>query len=322
MNEVWYQPHHWLSWLLWPVSLLFCWLVSLRRWLYARQILRSSGFPVPVLVVGNITVGGTGKTPMVIWLAQQLALQGLKVGIVSRGYGGRTGYRPQAVHADSDVAVVGDEALVLVRRTGCPMVVASDRVAAIRQLLAEQELDAVISDDGLQHYAMRRDLEILLQDGRRAYGNRMCLPAGPLREPLSRAETTDIQLTVSQQRGNMFLQAGPVISVDAAGTQKRLSDFSNTPVHAVAGIADPERFFLLLEAQGLRIQRHAFDDHHVFKAHELLFDDHWPVLMTEKDAVKCSAFNNPRLWYLAVYAQLDEKAQQRLQMKCKELFNA
>jgi tetraacyldisaccharide 4'-kinase len=266
-------------------------------------------------VVGNLTVGGTGKTPLTIWLARELSARGLRVGIVSRGYGGTTGRRPRWVDAQARWPDFGDEALILARRSGCPTVVAVDRVAAARALAA-RGVDVIVADDGLQHVRLARDCEIVVIDGARGFGNGRLLPAGPLREGLRRLARVDA-LVVNGTAGHaslaqrlpagaltMVLHATEAVRLDAHEAPRPLASFHGERVHAVAGVGNPARFFATLRGCGLKVIEHPFPDHHPFAAAELAFGDELPVLMTEKDAVKCVAFANPRLWYVPVAAQL------------------
>ncbi len=307
IDEHWYRKSLWL-WLLWPIAVLFCLLVVVRRRLYRLGLLPSEKIPVPVIVVGNITVGGSGKTPLVLWLAQFLRQKGYRPGLISRGYGGEAAVWPQTVHADSDPKVVGDEALLLARRSACPMVVGPDRVAAARQLLAEHDVNVILSDDGMQHYRLARDIEIAVLDGERRLANGLCLPAGPLREPRARLRSVDFIVTnghAGEGEWSMQLEAGEAIAL--AGDERRpLSAFSGASVHAVAGIGNPGRFFDMLRGLGLEPIEHAFPDHHPYAQTELDFSDGAPVLMTEKDAVKYFDYAGNRHWYLPVNARLSD----------------
>lgn len=309
--RAWYRRR--LGWLccLLPLAWLFHGVVRLRSLAYRRGWLASGHPGAPVIVVGNITVGGTGKTPLVATVVEQLRARGRRPGVVSRGYGGRAGEVPVSVTADSDVTEVGDEPLLLARRTGCPLVVGRDRLAAARHLLARHDVDVVVADDGLQHYRLRRDAEISVSDLRRGYGNGRLLPAGPLREPLSRLGQVDLEL-VQGEGGDYRLRGEQVVSLIGDAPPRVLSEFAGQAVHAVAGIGDPERFFASLRAAGLVVLAHAFPDHHSYVAADLAFADDAPVLMTEKDAVKCVDLAEPRLWYLPVVAELTPAAQRRL----------
>jgi tetraacyldisaccharide 4'-kinase len=317
----WYRRSLWL-WLLSPFSLLFCLLVLLRRTFYRWNILPIVTFAVPVIVVGNITVGGSGKTPLVVFLVELLRRYGYNPGVVSRGYGGRADSWPQTVTAESSAVMVGDEALLLLRRCHCPMVVGPDRVAAVEQLLREHEVDVVISDDGMQHYRMGRDLEIAVLDGERRLGNGLCLPAGPLREGRGRLNSVDFIVTNGMARAgewSMQLRIEEPCSLDGQRVAA-LSDFAAEPLHAVAAIGNPGRFFQTLRGAGLSIIEHPFVDHHPFTMGELDFADDLAVMMTEKDAVKYFSYANQRHWYLPVSATLDAEFSRQL-LERLEIFH-
>lgn len=289
-----------------PLALLFCLTALLRRGLYALHLLPAYRAPVPVVVVGNITVGGSGKTPLVIWLAGFLKALGWRPGIVSRGYGGQATDWPQRVDAASDPLQVGDEPALIARRTDCPIWVGSDRPAAVRALLEDSDCDLILADDGLQHYALRRDLEIIVIDGARRFGNGLCLPAGPLREPKWRLRSTPLRLVKGRANpGEWGMALGEIRVVNLSNPEnwRELTDFAGEQVHAVAGIADPEGFFRMLERQGLKIFRHPYPDHHRFQRHEVNPSDEIPVLMTEKDAVKCGPFASSRHWAVRIEAE-------------------
>lgn len=303
LNKLWYTRSV-LAWLLLPLSVLYCMIVVARRWAYRRGILKTQRLNVPVIIVGNITLGGTGKTPLVIWLTQFLRAQGYRPGLIARGYGGKATHWPQAVDADSDPGLVGDEPVLLVRATACPMVVAPDRVAAAQALLAQHDCNILISDDGLQHYALGRDIEIAVIDAERRLGNGHCLPAGPLREPARRLKDVDLIVANGDARTGEFAMH---VSVGAAvnllsGERRALELFRTEPVYAIAGIGHPERFFSRLRAAGLSIKTHAFPDHHAYRPEDLAFAD-GTLLMTEKDAVKCQRFAQSHFW--AVGTQVD-----------------
>lgn len=314
LDHYWYARSPWLL-LLTPLSLLFRLAVRLRRGVYRAGLLRSRRPDVPVIVVGNITVGGTGKTPLVAWLCDYLKRQGFRPGIVARGYGGRAASWPQQVRADSDPGVVGDEAVLLAGLTGAPMAVGPKRAAAAEALVRYNDCDLVISDDGLQHYALGRDIEIVVIDGVRRFGTGFMLPAGPLREPVSRLQEADL-LVVNGIGGAgehpMKLKPGELRNLRDDGPVRRLTDFRDVRVHAVAGIGNPERFFQSLRQVIRRVEEHAFPDHHRFRASDLRFDDDAPVLMTEKDAVKCRRFATGNEWYIPVKAELSRDFESRL----------
>jgi tetraacyldisaccharide 4'-kinase len=313
LEKLWYGSSG-AALLLAPLAWLYCGAAVVRRRAYAAGLLRVGRLPVPVVVVGNVTVGGTGKTPLVAWLAAHLRESGFRPGIVSRGYGGRARSWPQPVHADSDPAVVGDEAVLLVRRTGCPMTVGPDRVAAARALLEENACSVILSDDGLQHYALARDVEIAVVDGTRRLGNGLCLPAGPLREPHARLGSVDLIVVNGApgpgEYGMRLENAAPRrLLNDEPGS---LEDFRERPVHAIAGIGHPARFFGGLRALGLQVIEHAFPDHHAYAPGDLELGDDLPLLMTEKDAVKCRRFAKPHHWYLPVDARPDPRLAERV----------
>ena len=299
-----WKPLHPLSLLLWPLSQVFRVLAALRRFGYRSGILRTRRFDVPVLVVGNITVGGAGKTPLVIWAASHLRQLGYRPGVVLRGYGGKASHWPQQVRADSDAEAVGDEAVLIARRTGCPVIVGPDRAEAVGELLKYHDCDLVISDDGLQHYALGRDMEIAVLDGLRRLGNGFLLPAGPLREGRWRLRRVDMIVVNGQGgTGEYSLRASADRVLNLTGGEARpLKSFAGTEVHAVAGVGHPERFFTLLERAGVTVIRHPFADHHGFSREDLDFGDERPVLMTEKDAVKCERFARPDWWCVALDA--------------------
>lgn len=300
--EFW-QHRGLIAWLLWPLSLLYGALVRWRQ----RTAPGPVELPVPVLVVGNLTVGGNGKTPLVLWLAQRLAAKGYRPGIVSRGYGGRAAVYPQRVGADSDPAVVGDEPLLLAQRSALPVVVDPKRPRGAQHLIEQCGCDLIISDDGLQHHPLKRDIEIVAVDGERRFGNGLCLPAGPLREPLTRLQRVDFIVTVGRAEGGEFaleLVGECAVNLCDPSRQRPLAAFTG-PVHAVAAIGHPRRFFDHLKRAGLSPLLHPFRDHHPFCPADLTFGDVHPVIMTEKDAVKCRSFAAPHWWYLPVEARLD-----------------
>lgn len=303
----WYKGHPALA-LLRPLECLYR-RVAGRRWQAfmdgSRPGWRAS---VPVVVVGNITVGGTGKTPMILWLIEHCRQAGLKVGVISRGYGATPPRFPWQVTAGDTAAVAGDEPLLIVQRSGVPLCIDPDRPEAARALLAEHALDLILCDDGLQHYRLARDLELVLVDAARGLGNRRCLPAGPLREPPERLNDVDAVLCNGQPTDNalgygMLLQPVALVNV-ASGERVGLDHFpSGQAVHAVAGIGNPQRFFSTLEGLNWRPIEHAFADHATYSAAQLAFEPPLPVLMTEKDAVKCRGFARANWWYLAVDAR-------------------
>lgn len=310
--KAWYRPRlSLLSTLLVPLALAYALAVSFRRFLYRTGRLRSERCAAPVVIVGNITVGGTGKTPLVLALAAALRERGWHPGIVSRGYGG-SGALPRSVGSDDDARVVGDEA-VLLAASGCPTWIGHDRAGAVRGLLStHRDVDLILSDDGLQHYRMARDVEIVLIDGTRGFGNGWLLPAGPLREPLRRLQEASgvVWNEVAQEVENvpadwvMRLRGSTFRNLAQPARTAVAADFAGKRVHAVAGIGNPRRFFDHLHALGIAAQCHAFPDHHPFDRSDLTLAEADIILITEKDAVKCRAIADARIWVLPVVAEV------------------
>lgn len=309
LQRQWFQQRR-LSpalWLLLPLS----WLFIALSWL-KRRTTTPERLPVPIVVVGNITVGGAGKTPLTLWLARQLAERGWRPGIVSRGYGGETG-QPRAVSVDSPAAAVGDEPILLARRSALPVWVGRDRAAAGRALLAAHpEVDILLCDDGLQHYRLVRDVELAVFDGRGA-GNGWRLPVGPLRESLARLATVDAvvcngapdrRLLDGKPRFEMRLVPAAFYRLDDPALYRMAGDFAGQRLHALAGIGDPGRFFRTLRELGLEFSEHPFPDHHAYAAADLAFAADGILLMTEKDAVKCAGLTIGETWVLPVEAAL------------------
>ncbi len=341
----WLQ-HHWyritpLHLILFPLSLIFRLLVAVRREMYRNGMLTSHQLLLPVIVIGNISVGGTGKTPLTLALAQQLVELGWHPLIISRGYG-RTISRPQKVSISSTSTQVGDEPLLMAQRDICPVWVGANRAATARAALQVHPLcDVVLCDDGLQHYRLQRDIEIAVIDGVRGFGNGLMLPAGPLREPISRLQTVDAVVVNVQARNPRFALPHPNPLPEGEGANESLrefqfdggetvagqfamslsgwtfynlldtthkaapADFHKRNIHAVAGIGNPQRYFQHLESLGISFTPHAFPDHHPYTASDLAFADCDVILMTEKDAVKCATFADARYWVLRVDAQID-----------------
>lgn len=317
LAQLWYGRSAW-RWVLWPVSLLFVLGVRIRRSRYRDHGTVDGSAALPVVVVGNISVGGTGKTPLVIWLVEQLRARHVRVGVVSRGYGGRGFRQPKLLASSDSAAEVGDEPLLISRRTGVPVVVCTDRRAAVLRL-AQEDVALAISDDGLQHYAMARSMEIVVVDGERGLGNGLCLPAGPLREPVARLCEVDAvvvngaRLAARMPADSLHMQLVPGDLVSLSGAPSLpLAGLRGRIVHAVAGIGHPQRFFTTLEQAGLQVLAHPLADHAPLGYDELMFADEHPVVMTEKDAVKCSGLTLPRHWYLPVQAELSEADEQAL----------
>ncbi|MHB8533982.1 MAG: tetraacyldisaccharide 4'-kinase [Sulfuricaulis sp.] len=322
LERHWYRKTP-LSLLLLPVSWLYCALMMLRRGMYRVRIFSSVRLPVPVVVVGNITVGGTGKTPFVIWLAGFLRRRGLRPGIVLRGYRGRAADGPRDITPTSDPDAVGDEAVMLARRCECPVAADPDRVRGARFLIDKHRCDVILSDDGLQHLRLERDIEIVMIDGLRRFGNGACLPAGPLREPVCRLQNVALRIVNGEPQAGelgMTLTETGLYRVNAPDTRAALDAFRGEAVHAVAGIGHPARFFAYLRQLGFEVIEHPFPDHHRFQPEDIRFGDRLPVIMTEKDAVKCEAFAGDHVWCLTVDAQPDPRAGEKIWRRLKEVM--
>jgi tetraacyldisaccharide 4'-kinase len=312
VQKIWYGESL-LYLLLLPLTWLYTTVVAGRRYLYTAGIFSSETMPVPVIIVGNMTVGGTGKTPLAIWLVTQLKEKGFQPGIVSRGYRGKVGSIPVKATPESDPDIVGDEAVLMAKRGNCPVVVHPDRVAAAHRLI-ELGADVIVADDGLQHFRLARDFEIVVIDGTRGFGNGQLLPAGPLREPTSRLKTVDEVLVqqYSDDKAEYLRRAAdwhPAKFDLIATSISKLDDsnvmqmemFAGKTVHAVAGIGNPERFFRLLESHDMKVIRHPLADHAEIMQGDLTFDDDLDVVMTEKDAVKCMSWlDTSHCWYVPV----------------------
>jgi tetraacyldisaccharide 4'-kinase len=322
LQRLWYGPA-WRSLPLWPLEGLFALVVALRRQAYRLGLAKARRAPVPVIIVGNLTVGGTGKTPIVTWLTGRLQAAGLRVGVALRGYGGSHGGAAQVVDADSPAAVVGDEALLHARRANHVVVVGSDRVAAV-ELAARRGADLVVCDDGLQHLRLLRDCEIAVVDASRGLGNGHLLPAGPLRESPRRLQQMDaIVLTRRGPTPDASLPRGgpPVFPAElrlglavnlVSGERRPLEEFVGRPVHAVAGIGHPHAFFDRLRERGLELDARALGDHAELEPQTLAFGGRGPLLMTEKDAVKCRDFARANWWWVELDVVIEATAAQAL----------
>jgi len=298
-ESAWYGNGR-VPWWAWPLATLYRVVVSLRRRLYRAGWLASVRLPVPVIVIGNLSVGGTGKTPLTIAVAEALHARGYQPGVVSRGYGGSQ-REPLLLGDAPDPARVGDEPC-LISSSGIPVAVGRDRPAAAR-LLLDAGCNVLIADDGLQHYRLARDVEICVIDGVRRFGNRRLLPAGPLREPLKRLVRVDFRVcnggVAADGEYPMQLRGGDVVAL-CDGQRQSLTSFDGQRAHAVAAIGNPQR----LRAAGIELIEHAFADHHAFAPADLDFNDDLPVLMTDKDAIKCQRFAHPHWWRVPVHADL------------------
>lgn len=316
VEVIWYGASP-LRWILLPFSWLFAALVATRRALYAAGILKCHRPGAAVVIVGNLTVGGTGKTPVTIWLTNELARRGFRPAIVSRGYRGNVGAKPVQATADSSPGDVGDEAILLAAYTGRHVFVHPDRAAAADAAVAAGA-DIVVADDGLQHYRLARDFEIAVIDGGRGIGNGHLLPAGPLREPPSRLDSVGAVLVHRRTDGDcgfqrragdrrsfdFRLQAGPACRLDGS-EERHIREFAGRTVHAVAGIGHPESFFRMLEAAGIDVRRHPLPDHADIGPDDIAFGDELAVLMTSKDAVKCRWLDTRDCWEVPVDVVFD-----------------
>lgn len=318
VNEVWYGNSR-LRLALVPLSWLYAGISAARRLLYSSGVLRSTRLDVPVIVVGNLSAGGTGKTPITIWLVNELKARGFRPGVVSRGYRGSIGRSPLPVMPQSDPAVVGDEPVLIAKRCACPVAVHPDRVSAAR-LLVEQGVDVIVADDGLQHYRLQRDFEVAVVDADRGFGNGRLLPAGPLREPLSRLQKVDRIVVNSSDFAASV--AGLPSGTPVAGFRLRasvlvrvvdeetldLSALAGSRAHAVAAIGNPKRFFDMLTDLGINVIAHPLADHASITCDDLSFGDDSKIVMTEKDAVKCRHLASEKLWYVPVDVDMADSA--------------
>lgn len=327
----WQKPNA-LTWLLWPLSLVYRFVFFLRKKLYAFSIIPSYKAPVPVIVVGNLTVGGTGKTPLVIHLVELLRSLGYTPGVISRGYSGQASNYPLTVTPMTDVRECGDEPALIVRRTKVNMVVGPNRQESIESLLNNKAIDIIISDDGLQHLALQRDIELCLLDATSPLTNKHLLPAGPYRESLARLSTVDLIVQHTQQsikplsvaneslKQAFSMQLEPAEPIPVTQSNLKLTVLDRTQrVHAVAGIGNPQRFFTTCKHAGFNIDEHEFPDHYQFSSQDFVFNDQCSILMTEKDAVKCDEFTDLDLWFLPVDAVLSDGFSGALSKKIQSL---
>ena len=322
--DYWYnRKFYWLSWVLYPVEILYSIVMWCNKRLYLYKVFATHKFNVPVIVVGNITVGGTGKTPMVMYLANYLQEIGFKPGIITRGYKSKVNRSAVPVFKNSDAELFGDEPVILANNTNCPVVIGRQRAKAVRFLLNNYQVNIIIADDGLQHHALARDLEIVMIDGARMFGNGYLLPRGPLREHLDRLQTANLVLLnggnqqpadkiaaissinakINVKQYNIKLIPEIIRQVVNSSITKAVSDFKL--VHAVAGIGNNNRFFEALENLGIKIIRHGFPDHYQYREQDFNFNDNLPIVMTEKDAVKCQKFATDNFWYLQVKVDIE-----------------
>jgi tetraacyldisaccharide 4'-kinase len=327
IEKIWFKQH-WMGIVLWPLlkpaSLLFGWLAQRRKnaYLLGRKV--SYRAPIPIVVVGNISVGGNGKTPVVVLLIEMLKEMGCKPGVVSRGYGGKAKAYPLLVNGDTDAIECGDEPKLIAQRTGVPVAVDPNRSNAVQALLP-QNVDIVVTDDGLQHYALQRDLELVIIDGERRFGNEQLLPLGPLRESVARLADVDFIIANGEscEPSEHSMQLMPNLAVNLVTGERTLVSQLSQCV-AIAGIGHPPRFFNTLRQLDCDlVSEHGFSDHSPINEQDLvsLVAQGQTLIMTEKDAVKCAGFAHDNWWYLPVDAQLDPKAMQSLTQHLQQVLN-
>ena len=318
--DSWYKKSLWL-YLLYPFSLLFSYLTSRRRRKYIKNKEISYKSDIPIIVVGNLTIGGTGKTPLVKYIANELANKGYKPGIVSRGYGGKFKETLQ-VTDETSVKETGDEAQIL-SKLNFPFYIDRNRVRAVKKLTKDHDCDVIISDDGLQHYKMGRHIEIAVIDGKRRFGNNLTFPAGPLRESKNRLNSVDFIVNNSgpTEEDEYLMNISPSNFVHLKSGKSYSIDKwpMHNQIHAVAGLGNPGRFFDLLDKLGFDSVRHPFPDHHNFSSSDIFYLDHLPIVMTEKDASKCKDFDNNKIWYLTIDADVTNKFIDKLDKKLKSI---
>ncbi|MGX5173899.1 tetraacyldisaccharide 4'-kinase [Aliikangiella sp. IMCC44653] len=320
VTKFWYSQS-WLSKIFWPLSWPFLFLVKLKRFAYQQKILKSNKAAKPVIIIGNISIGGTGKTPMIGFLIKKLTSQGLKVGVISRGYQSQVTTQPHLVNELDDVIKVGDEAYMQYHQYKVPMAIGKNRLDAANLLIKSFDLDVILSDDGMQHYSMGRDVEILMVDGLRLFGNKLVLPFGPLREPVSRLKTVDwiVQtggdFTPDNYPNNAsYVNLAPVYLVNIKNNQRvELNKLKAQSVIGVCGIGNPKRFESTLRPLCNALKVHDFPDHHQFKESDFKFlKANDLVVMTQKDAVKCQSFALDNWYYLQIDLQMDEHSEKAL----------
>lgn len=324
LPQIWQDKTHPVSKVLYPLSLIYGLGMNVRRMLYQTGMMKSHSVPANVIVVGNITVGGTGKTPLVIWLSEYLYLMGFKVGIISRGYGGSSPQWPVDVTPLERPEIVGDEAVLLRKNTNLPVIVSPVRADAARMLIDLYKVDVIISDDGLQHLALQRDLEIVVIDAKRRFGNNRLLPSGPLRQSVKSISKDAIKIYSGQGDLSQFdcsMRFNPVLfrNVNNSDLVIDIDELQGSEINAVAGIGYPDKFFDLLESLDIRVHRHGFPDHHIFQAEDFKFEHDLALIMTEKDAVKCVNMVGDNSWYLEINVLPNENFKSRIDSFAKSM---
>ena len=308
IEKVWYSKNI-FSLLLSPLSLIYISIIYLRHTLYQLGLISITKINVPTIVIGNIVAGGTGKTPLVIWLAKYLKNKGFLLGIVSRGYGGTYLSNIELVKPTSNPLLVGDEPVIIARNTNCPVVVAKKRAKGAKKLVEKYNCNIILCDDGMQHYSLARDIEIAVIDGQRRFGNNYCFPAGPLREPKSRIFKADLIVSKYNARTceyKMDYTYNQLVSLNKLSKAITISDLHGMTVHAIAGINNPDHFFSYLRSHKLELIIHKFPDHYSYTEDDVKFNDNFSVVMTEKDAVKCLNYSSDKHWYIPISAELSK----------------
>ena len=307
-QKIWYSKNI-FSLLLFPLSLLYITIIYFRYSLYQLGLITVTKINAPIIVVGNIVAGGTGKTPLVIWLAKHFKDMGLLPGIVSRGYGGTYLSNIELVKPTSNPRLVGDEPVIIARNTNCSVVVAKERARGAKELVEKYNCNIILCDDGMQHYSLARDIEIAVIDGQRRFGNNYCFPAGPLREPKSRMLKADLivcKYNAKTSEHKMDYIYNQLVSLNEPSKTISISDLNGMTVHAMAGISNPEHFFSYLRSHKLELIIHKFPDHYLYTEDDVKFNDNFPVVMTEKDAVKCLNYSSDKHWYIPISAELSK----------------
>ena len=325
LEKAWYKKSLWL-WFLWPFSLITKQISKRRLTKFLEGSTKTWSTTIPLIVVGNIVAGGTGKTPFVIWLTKKLSELGYKPGVISRGYGGRAKKYPLIVNDSTRARISGDEPRLIFQNTNVPVYVSPNRVEAAKQMIEETDCNVIISDDGLQHYQLGRDIEIVIFDGYRGIGNNLCLPAGPLREPIERIKSVDFIISSSSSLTKEGIEENAIMKFKAT-EWVRLSDQKRVAldawplgkiIHGVAGIGNPSKFFATLKEIGFKVIEHSFPDHYQFTEEDFTFSEQLPIVMTEKDAARCHKLDIKNIWVLKIEADLPDNFAVELLNKIKE----
>jgi len=321
--KIWYEDSKWAIFLL-PLAWLMRIIIELRLFLYRTGMIEPYRLPVPVIIIGNITVGGSGKTPLVIALCNMLKQQGLSVGVVASAYEKEMGEDSVEVTADSDPEIFGDEPVMIAQNTQCPVFIGKYKSMSAHKLYQTAKPQIILCDDGLQHYRLARDMEVVVVNGEKLFGNRHTIPAGPLREPVARLKKADFvvyQEKEGKHENNFYQKPKALISISPEKQSVELSQFVGKKVHGVAGIAHPDLFFQQLRDLGMEVIPHPFADHHQYVDKDLTFNDEYPIIMTEKDAVKCYPSTLKNGWYLAVDLVICSHFLEQFTKRIQEMIN-